>query len=441
MQVSVENKGGLERRLTFQVPGKEIQEKVEAKLKELSKQVRIKGFRPGRVPMSVVKQRYGKQVRQDIVAETVQNSVQQAIRDESLRPASMPRMDEEPKTGDDGDLAFSAVIEVYPDIEKVDVGELEIEQPQAEVEESDVDDMLETLREQRKDWTPVERKAKKGDQVLIEYSAKDGDERIPAEGKDRFAIIMGQSGFEDLEKALKKIEPGEKEGLKLNFPADFRVAALAGKEAKVKLKLVSVSESELPEVDEEFIQSFGVESGDLDTLKTEIRGNLERELKQATTGLLKSKLIAALLDAVPDLDVPETAVREEAAAMVSQVLQGQAQQLKPEQMQPLIDQFRDQALGRVRAGLLMGELAAQNGIRADATRVREAIETVASTYEQPAEVVQLYYSNQQLMQQVESSVLEEQVVDWVLENAKVTPRDMKFQDVISEATQSAQGLG
>jgi len=432
MQVSVENTTGLERRLTVQIPGQEIQVKVDSKLRELSKTVRIKGFRPGRVPITVVKQRYGKQVRQDILNETMQEGLQQAIQDEDLRPASRPRLDAEPEDKADGDFEFSALIEVYPDIGTLDASEITIVRPEVEIGDEDVEEMLNTLRTQRKTWTEVERTAQEGDRVLIDYSAETKEGRVPEEGEQRFAVVMGESGFEELEKALGSIPGGESKNVKLTFPDNFREASLAGKKAKVELKVESVSEGALPEVDEEFIQSFGVEDGTLESFKEEVRNNLNRELKQAVTTLLKTRLIAELNRISPDLEVPGTLVEQEAASMVAQMAQGQ--EIPPEQMRALVDPFKDQAEGRVRAGLLLGELAHQNGIQTNAGKVREAIELVASTYEEPEEVVRLYYGNQNLLQQVESSVLEEQVVDWVLENATVNEEEMKFQDVITAAT-------
>lgn len=434
MQVSVENTGALQRRLTVQVPGQEIQQQVESKLKELSKSVRIKGFRPGRVPLSVVRQRYGKQVRLDIVNETMQRSLQQAIRDEDLRPASTPQVDVEPERLDAGDLEFSALIEVYPEIDPIDVSAIDIERPAAEITDQDVDDMLQTLREQRKSWDTVERKAKAGDRVLFDYAAETDEGRVPEEGVQRLAVIMGESGFEGLEDALLTLEAKETRDFELAFPENFREAKLAGKTAKADITLASVSEASLPEVDEEFIKSFGVEDGQLDTLKEEIRGNLARELKQATNTLLKSRLIDALLEVRADLEVPDSIVRQEATSMAAQATRSQDQQPDP----AIVEAFMEPARKRVKAGLLMGELARQNQLRIDAGKVREAIETVANTYEQPSEVMQLYYGNQRLMEQVESSVLEEQVVDWVLENAKVTPKAMKFQEVITAATQAAR---
>lgn len=438
MQVSVENTSGLERRLTVQVPGQEIQDKVDSKLRELSKQVRIKGFRPGRVPISVVRQRYGKQVRQDIVAETVQQSLQQAIQEQELRPASMPRLDALPESQDGGDLEFSALIEVYPDIEQLDVSQLEIERPEASVTDADVDDMLDTLREQRRAWDAVERTAESGDQVLVEYVAETKEGRVPPVGKQRLAIIMGNSGFDELESVAASIPPGENREVKLKFPEGFRESDLAGKKAKVDLHIVSVSEGTMPEVDEEFIKSFGVEDGTLESFKEEVRGNLERELRQATNTLLKTRLVEELVKATPGLEVPASIVREEASGMAAQIASSQGE----EQPDPeLVESFMEAAESRVRGGLLLSELAQQAGIRIDGAKVREAIENIAGTYEQPAEVVQLYYSNQRLLQQVESSVLEEQVVDWVMENAKVAQKEMKFQEVITGATQAARAAG
>jgi len=430
MQVSVEDTGGLERRLTVNIPEDEFLGKIETKLRDLCKQVKIKGFRPGRVPMSVVKQRYGKQVRREIVTEAMQFSLQQAIQDEKLRPATQPQVDKVPESLDKGDLEFSAVLEVYPDIGEIDVSTLEVSRPQATVEDEDVEEMLQTLRKQRRTWDLVERKAKAGDQVLLEYAAEVDGNRVPEEDMQRLAIIMGESGFDELEKAIAKIPAGEEKNVKLNFPEGFREPRLAGKKAPVDLKVISVKESNLPEVNEEFIRDFGVEDGTEETLREEIRLNLERELAQAINSITKRRLISALVKSKPEMQVPKGIVREEARSLAAQTAARQG-------MEPnaaMAEQFMPIAEERVRGGLLMGELSHINGIRSDGARVREAIETLASTYQQPEEVVQMYYSNENLLRQVESSVMEDQVVDWVLENAKVTPQELKFQEVIAKAT-------
>ena len=429
MQVSVENTGGLKRRLTIHVPESEFKDKVDSKLKELTKQVRIKGFRPGRVPMSVVKQRFGKKVRQDIVNETMQTSLRQAIQEESLRAASIPLVDSPPEGLDKGDLDFTAVIEVYPELATIDVSNLEIDRPETEVSDEDVDEMLQTLREQRKEWNPVEHTAQTGDQVVIEYVAETDEGRVPAQGKQRLKIIIGESGFDDLDSAIAEIPAGEEKNVELVFPQNYREPLLAGNQARVELQVVSVSEGSLPEVDEDFIKGFGVADGLHESMRQEIRGNLERELAQAIKSIMKVRLIDELVKSMPDIEVPSSIVRDEARRMATQILSSAG----TEPDEAVVEAFRELAEGRVRGGLLMGELARQNDIQIERARVREAIEIIASTFEEPAEIMQMYYGNQQLLQQVENDVLNEQVVDWVLENAKVTSHKMTFQEVLNGA--------
>ena len=432
MQFSVEKSGALERRVTVQIPEAEIQEKVDTRLQELCKQVKIKGFRPGRVPLQVVRQRYGKQVRLEIANDTMQSSIQQAIQDEKMRPASPPQVAELPDDLSKGDIEFTAVLEVYPDIEKLDVSDLAIIKPAAEVSEADIDEMLMTLREQRRIWDPVERTPEKDDQVLFEYVAQVDGERVPEEGHQRLAIIMGASGFESLESALADMKADDEKTVELDFPENYREPALAGKKAEVEIKVTSVSESSLPDIDEEFVRGFEVEGGTLESLCVEVRANLERELAAASTSLTKKWIVDAMVTVMPDLAVPESIVRQEAASLAGQVAQQQGREATPEEAEA----FMEKAEERVRGGLLMGEIASQNQIRVDGAKVRSAIDTIAQTYQDPAEVVQLYYSNQQLLSQVENSVLEEQVVDWVLENAKVSDKEMKFQEVIAAASGS-----
>lgn len=434
MQVSVENIGGLERRVTVQIPADEIQQKVDTRLRELCKQAKIKGFRPGRVPLSVIRQRYGKQVRLEITNETMQASMQQAIRDEKLRPASAPQVTALPHDLSQGDVQFTAVLEVYPELDKLDVSGLSIEQPVAKVTPADVDDMLLTLREQRRSWSPVERAAQAGDQVFFDYVAQRQDQRIPAQGNQRLAIIMGASGFAGLESALSGLQAGEETTAELEFPENFREPALAGQKARVELKTFAISESSLPAIDEAFVHGFGVADGTVASLRSEIQENLERELNQAVSSILKVRIINALVNSMPDLTVPDSIVRREAASLAARAATQAGRKPDP----AATPAFMGQAESRVRGGLLMGEIARQNSIRINGVKVRQTIATIAQTYEDPADVVQLYYGNAQLLAQVENQVLEEQVVDWVMENAKVSTNEMKFHDVISLAAGANQ---
>ncbi len=433
MQVTVEHTSSIEKRLKIQVPAEEVNDKVDSKLRELGKQVRLKGFRPGRIPFKVLRQRYGTQATQEVIQQTTQTTLQEAIQQESLRIAAMPRLEQDPVLDKTTGLEINAIIEVYPDLDVIEVKDIVIERPDASVTEADIDEMLETLRQQRIEWTDLDSKPAEGNQVLLEYSAETDDGTVPEEGKLRLAIIIGESGFDALEKALMKLAPGDEKSLKLEFPEDFREAALAGKKAKVDLTVSKVQQGELPEVDEDFAKSFGIESGDLDELRTEVRGNLERELKQAVATQIKTQLVDSLLEAHSDMEVPESLVINEAHSMVQRMLRGAEMEVTREMLEP----FMEQARKRVRSGLLLGELARQNEIRADGAKVRETIEEIAQTYEQPAEVVQMYYNDQRLLDAVENQVLENQVVDWAVNNAKVTDKAMSFQDVINTATKSA----
>jgi trigger factor len=293
--------------------------------------------------------------------------------------------------------------------------------------------MLETLKKQRTTWNDVERKPGEGDQALIEYTARVDEDTIPEEGTLRLAIILGESGFDALEKVVKDMSENDEKEVELEFPADFREAALAGKKAVVSLTLTKVQESEVPEIDEDFTRSFGVESGDVEELKTEIQKNLERELGQAVSTILKAQLVERLLETHPDLEVPASIVTSEAQNMLQQMLRGAKLDITKE----MLDHFKEPATKRVRSGLLLAGLAQQSKIKIDGPKVREAIELIAQTYEEPTEVVQMYYNDQNLLQSVENSVLESQVVDWVVNNAIVTDKPMSFQEAINAATQAA----
>jgi len=433
MQVSVEDSSSVEKRLTIQVPAEEVTQQIDARLRELGKQVRLKGFRPGRIPFSVMRQRYGPQAKAEVIQQTAQTSLQQAIEQESLRIAAAPRLEEAPVLDKETGLEIKAIIEVYPELDAIDVAEIAIDRPEVSVSDDDVTEMLETLKKQKIKWTDVERKPGDGDQALVEYTAETEEGTMPKADKHRLAIILGESGFTALEKAVRKMSAGDEKELELEFPADFREPALAGKKTDVNLTLTNVQEGKLPEIDAEFARSFGVESGDAEDLNTEIRSNLERELGQAVNTQLKTQLADRLLEMHEDLEVPESIVSNEAHNMLQQMMRGAEIEVTEE----MLGHFREPARKRVRSGLLLGELARQNEIVTDAGKVREAIEEIAQTYEEPREVVQMYYNDQRMLQSVENSVLENQVVDWVINNAKVTDKPMSFQEAINLATQAA----
>lgn len=433
MQVSVENTSAIEKRLTIQVPAEEVKNQIDARLREIGKQVKLKGFRPGRIPFSVLRQRYGSQATQEVIQQTAQTSLQQAIEQESLRVATNPRLEDMPVLDNEKGLEINAIVEVFPELGEIDVAGLVIERPDVSVTDADVTEMLETLKKQRIKWEDVDRKPAKGDQALVEYTAVTEEGTLPEKGKLRLAVILGESGFDALEKAVSKMKAGDETDLKLEFPADYREPELAGKKAEVALLLSNVQEGTLPEIDEEFTKSFGVASGDAEDLNTEIRNNLERELGQAINTQLKTQLADRLLEMHEDMEVPAGIVTNEAHNMLQQMLRGAELEVTEE----MLEHFMDPARKRVRSGLLLGELARQNKIVIDGAKVREAIDEIAQTYEDPREVVQMYYNDQRMLSSVENSVLENQVVDWVVNNAKVTDKSMSFQEAINAATQAA----
>jgi trigger factor len=432
MQVTVENTSTLERKLTVVVPASDVQSQIDTRLKEIGKQVKIKGFRPGRIPFSVLNQRYGKQVRQEIIAQTVQTGLQEAIQQEAIRPAAMPRLEKTPDPDTRGDVEFSAVVEVYPELEDIRIEEVEIKEPDASVTEEDVDDMLQTLRLQRQTWEDVDGEAADGHQVTLEYIADTEDGRVPATGKHRISFVLGTSGFDALEKTVTGMSVGDDADLELSFPDNYSEETLAGKTAEVDLEVLEVKQSHQPELDEAFVKSFGVESGDPDDLREEVRGNLEREMHQAVKTRLKLQLLDGLIEAMPDLEVPKSLVEQEAHGLQQRALQAMGGADRAEM--PPLDDFMESAVKRVKSGLLMAELAGQNNIVIDAARVRDSIETMAETYEHPHEVVQMYYNDHRLLQAIETAVLEDQVVDWAMDHAKVSAEPMSFKQLIAIAS-------
>ncbi len=429
MQVSVENVGKLERKLTVRLPAEGLQSQVSTRLRELGRTVRLAGFRPGKVPPKVIEQRFGAQVRAEALGEVIRKGFSEAIEQQNLRPAVAPNI-EATSTGEDGEVAFIATFEVMPEIGSIDVSGLKIEKPVSAVEDADVDRMIDTLRLQRRTWTPVERASELGDMVMFESSATTDAGRVPAEGVERAGTILGSGAIlPALEEKLVGLSAGQEAEFEVEFPADYRATALAGKSSKMSVKIVRVSEPKLPEIDAEFIRSFGVAEGDVDSFRREVRANLERELKGALMARLKTQVVDKLLAAYADLELPSRMIESEAQALARQAEQQAAQQGNPgAKADPAL--FLDNAKRRVAAAVLLGELARQNELRLDMSRLTDTLNLIASTYEDPSEVVELYRREPQLMQGLQSRVIEDQVIDWIADHADLTEQQLDFQDVM-----------
>ena len=429
MQVSIENVGKLERKLTVRIPAGDYESQVKARLAEVGRSVRLKGFRPGKIPPRVIEQRFGSQVRGEAISELIRTTFQEAVGQQNLRPAMAPEI---ATTGEpaDGQIEYTATFEVLPDVGTVDVSKLAIAKPVAQVSDVDVDAMIETLRQQRRNWTPVERPAQPGDMVLFEYSAESGGTRHPAEGADRSGTILGSGAMTaELEQQLAGRSAGEQAAFDMTFPANFRVAALAGKAARVDVKVSRVQEPRLPDVDEDFIRMFGIQDGGMDKFRADVRANLERELKGVLSNRLKGDVVQKLVDAYPSLELPERMVQNEARSLAEQA-QAQAKQQGQVTVAAVPESFEALARRRVAAGVLVGEIARQNGVRLDQRRVAEALASIASTYEEPQQVVELYQRDPNLMSSLQNRVLEDQVADWIADHAQTTEQYLTFNEAM-----------
>ena len=431
MQVSVESLGSLERRMTFNLPAERLETQVDGRLREIARGAKIKGFRPGKVPAKVIEQRFGAQVRAEVLDGLLRESFSNAVQQESLRIAGNPSIE----PANDGDLAYVATFEVVPDFGDIDVSKLEVVRHTAEVSDTDIDAMIENLRLQRRTWNPVERDARDGDAVEIQTWSMAGDERVPAEGTERGAAILGSGNMlPAIESALTGMKTGDEKAIDVEFPADWRVPQFAGKTVQVNLAVTKVSEPVLPEVDTDFIKSFGVRSGDADQFRADIRSNLERELKGALMTRLRREVGEQLIAAYESVEMPPKLVEAEARDMARQAVEQARRQGRQIGELPTDAHvpFLEAARKRVLVGLLVGEVARRNELRLDPKRLTETLNLIASTYEEPEQVVQLYRNDAQLMAGLRNRVMEEQVIDWIAERAQHTEQPMSFSEAIRQ---------
>jgi len=429
MQASIESTGNLERRLTFSLPEERLQSHIDGRLGEIARTVRIKGFRPGKVPAKVVEQRFGPQVRAEAMDGLLRETFDAALREHELRIAGNPRIE---KAGE-GEFDFVANVELVPDFGDVDVTKLTVVRHTAEVTDADIDQMIENLRQQRRSWKAVERAAREGDLVALETWSQAGDERLPAEGAEKGTVIVGQGMmFEQIEKGLVGLAKGEEKTLDVEFPADWRVPALAGKQVKVAVKAIEVSEPVVPDVDAAFIKSFGVKNGGLEQFRADIRSNLERELKGALMSRLRREVGEQLIAAYAHVELPPRLVENEARAMLAQQVDAIRRQGGNPGNVPADahEGFKDAASKRVLVGLLVGEVARRNELRLDPKRLNETMRLIASTYEEPEQVIEMYRNDPQLMGGLQNRVMEEQVIDWIAERAQHTAQSLSFQEAI-----------
>ncbi|ALG68543.1 trigger factor [Beggiatoa leptomitoformis] len=435
MQVSVETTSTLERRLTIGVPKERIEQKIQSRLKELARTAKVNGFRPGKIPLRVVEQKFGGQVRQEVIGELIETSFKEALEQEKLHPVGQPKIDLQSGLTDlTQDLAYTADFEVFPEITSVNIDGLNIEKPIVEVTQADIDNMLEKLRKQRQGWENIDSPAENDAQITVDFvGTVDGNAFQGNEAKG-LHIVLGDERTNNIlpgfSEAMIGVRKGDTREVDITFPAEHTNSEIAGKTVHFIVQILEVAKAKLPEINDEFIKSLGIATGELDALYKEVRDNMERELKFAVTARVKQQILEILLQNNP-VDVPKAMIAQETQRMVQNMLE-ELQKSGMNSIQPEAAMFEERAARRVRLGMLMSELVRMNDIHVRADKVREMIETVASTYEEPEVVVKWYYAEPERLGQVESAVLEEQIVDWLVERAQVTEKSMSFDAVMEQ---------
>ena len=433
MQTNLETIGQLERRLSVAVPVATIETEIGKRLARLAKTVKVAGFRPGKVPMKMVAQQYGPQVRSEVIGDAVQTSFAEAMRGQNLRIAGYPRI--EPKEAStDGQLEFQATFEVYPEVRIGDLAGASIERPVAEVAAADIDHTIDVLRKQRIRYEPVARPVQAGDRVIVDFTGTiDGVEFAGGQAKD-FPIVLGENRMlPEFEAALTGLSTGESRTFPLTFPADYHGKEVAGKAAQFALTVKSVDEGKLPAVDAEFAKAFGVASGSVDELRAEIGQNLALELKRKIEGRVKEQAFAALRSKA-EFALPKSLIEIEADGMMRKMADDLMRQgMKAEDVKLSPDLFRASAEERVALGLAVGELVRAEGLAAKPDQVKALVAEAAQTYEQPEAVVRWHFEKAERLAEFEALAVERNVVEWILARARVVDKPSTFADLMGPA--------
>ena len=432
MQVTVESVNNLERKMTVIVPAEKVDLEVDKRLKSMTKTVKLDGFRKGKVPLKVVRQKYGNSVFHEVASEVMQSSYGEALVQEKLNPAGHPQIEEfNPEQGEE--LEFIAKFEVYPKIVPAPLNSLELELLEVEITDADVDRTIDELRGQKKNWSEVSRKSAKEDQIVIDFVGRiDGEEFAGGQAND-FTLTLGEAsmipGFEE---QLEGMGKDEKRTINVTFPANYQQQNLAGKEAEFDILAKAVKQGELPEIDETFIKSFGVESGSEEELRAQIRGNLERERDRTVSRKLKDQVMDMLFKA-NDFEVPTALVGNEIQVLKQQAvssMQGASVDSLPDNL------FNENAKKRVVLGLLIGEIIKQNDITLNQAKVDQMLNEMAADYHEPEAFIRYYRENREQMAQIEGAVLEEQVVDWAKVQTKNSPKKCSFVELMDSGSNS-----
>jgi len=430
---NVENLGTLERRVSMALAADDIERRVDERLKKLARSVRMPGFRPGKVPLKLIAQTYGPQVRSEVLGDAVQKAFTDAVKEANLKVAGYPKI--EKKDPASNALEFNATFEVYPEVKVGDLASATVERPQLEVDDAAVDKTIQILRKQRTRFEPVERPARDEDRVTVDFKGTIAGEAFPGGEAQDFAFAIGAGRMlPQFEAAARGMAPGEQKSFELTFPADYHGKEVAGKTASFAMTLKKIEEPRIPEVDADFAKALGVADGDTGKMRSEVRANVEREVKKRVEARTKEQALQALLTAAP-LEVPKSLVGMEATSMAERAVADlKARGVNPEQVPINPQAFEEAARRRVALGLVIAELARAESLQPKPAEVRALVEQEAQSYESPAEVVKWFYMQPQRLSEMEALALETNVVKWVLTKAKVLDKPVTFDELMGASS-------
>ena len=428
MQVSVESTGTLGRKITVQVPSERIDDAVDKKLKDLTRSVKLDGFRPGKVPLKVVQKKFSGQVRQEVISEVLQSTLYEAINQEKLKPAEGPKVENinmEPGQA----MEYSATFDVYPDVKLASLDGIKVEKIVSVVEDTDVDKMFEKLQTQRVEWENVDRASEEADQIIINFVGRvDGEEFEGGKASNVPLVLGSNSMIPGFEEQLVGVKEGDNKTIEVTFPEDYQGKEVAGKKAAFDIEVIKVNKPVLPELNDEFAQAFGIADG-LEAFRKEVRSNMERELATRLQAQTKNAVMDALLEA-NELEVPQALVDDEVENLAKQAMGNKPEALKGMNLPKEL--FQEQAKKRVTLGLLVGEVIQANNLQVDKEHVKNKLNEIAATYEQPDEVIKAYSQNPNLLQSLEGLVLEDQVVELITKQLEMTEKSMAFEEIMNE---------
>ncbi len=428
MQVTVESTGTLERRMRVELPAERIEKEVDSRLKKVARTAKIKGFRPGKIPPKVVRQRFGVQVRQEVLSDLMGQSYRDAVIQENLNPVAQPKIEPDESTDSDG-FAFVATFEVLPEVKLQGLDKIEVNIPDVEISDADCDDMIDNLRKQKATWKTVEREAREGDQVIVDFDGLLKGEPIEGGKGKEVAIILGQGQMlPDFEEALFGIKAGDEKSFKVKFPKDYHNGELAKKKVDFSIVVHRVDEQELPPLDDSLAERYGVKEGGLDKLREDVVANMHREVEQKTRADIREQVMTGLLEANP-VEVPKSLIHQEAHSMQHEAMRQLG--VEDHAQAPPIDDFLENAEKQVRLGLLIRRLVDDNNIQVDAERMQERVATICAGYENADEMANSYMNDAKVMQQLEPMVIEEQAVDWLVKNGVEKTGKISFKDYMN----------